>query len=135
MEGFRYREDIEAYECQGGAILPVVEVAPDTQVARHVAPAERCRQCAFNHFCTDDERPREIKRSLQSWTETESGRFHRAISLTLLVLAALVLLIVSLRFACTAAELAALATASLIILIRGIGIAQQWRPLPEALSQ
>lgn len=134
MEGFIYREEVEAYECKGGALLPVVEIDSLQQTARHIAPADRCRECGFKHFCTDDDRPREIKRSLQAWSETESGRFHRGISLTLLVLAALILLIVAFRFAGTSGEVAALAITLVIILVRAASIAHQWRTLPRMLS-
>ncbi len=66
-----------------------------TQCARSCgtrAPAHTCNACARKTDCTDSEHGREIIHSSESWIETEAGKFHRVLSLTLLFLAALILI-------------------------------------------
>ena len=96
--GFRYREEIDAYECEGGEILPLVELGADGRLGRYEAAGHHCGRCPVKHFCTEDEKNREIVRSNVPWVDTEVGRFHRGLSLILLVLAASILVGVGLRY-------------------------------------
>src|SRR4030095_6308659 len=56
-----------------------------------------CNACARKNDCTDSEHGREIIHSSESWIETQAGKFHRVLSLTLLFLAALILIAEMLR--------------------------------------
>lgn len=47
--------------------------------------------------CTDSNSGREIRHSLAPWPHSEVGRFHRGLSLTLVLLAGLVLAVEALR--------------------------------------
>jgi len=55
------------------------------------APAAACNACPSKSACTDSGQGREIERSSLSELEHGIARFHRAVSLTLLVLASLIL--------------------------------------------
>jgi hypothetical protein len=118
LDGFVYREAIDAYECRGGALLPVVHITPDRKTARYRAPESICGTCALKQFCTGDEKSREIVRSSQPWIETEVGKFHRGLSLTLLVLSAVLIAGVLLLFEHTARESFLLAGAFVIVIGR-----------------
>src|SRR5262249_21596435 len=61
------------------------------QLVRQRAPAHTCNARARKNNCTDSEHGREIIHSSESWIVTEVGKFYRGLSLTLLLLAALIL--------------------------------------------
>jgi hypothetical protein len=52
-----------------------------------------CNACPVKERCTDSDRGRELVRPVDPWPHSEAGRFHRVISLMLVVLAACVLLV------------------------------------------
>ena len=64
---------------------------------RYRAPARTCNGCPIKSQCTDSDTGREISVSLDPWLSSAIGRFHRGISLTLLVLAGLIIAIELLR--------------------------------------
>jgi hypothetical protein len=49
------------------------------------------------HLCTESEEGREIEHNPDSWLESELARFHRGISLALLILAELLLIVEMIR--------------------------------------
>ena len=57
------------------------------------APAATCNACPSKAACTDSSGGREIERNTLSEVEYGMKRFHRAVSLTLLVLASLILVV------------------------------------------
>jgi hypothetical protein len=57
------------------------------------APAEACNACRSKAACTDSNNGREIERQDGKGIEYGMQRFHRAMSLTLLVLASLMLVV------------------------------------------
>ena len=58
-----------------------------TGVARYRAPAHACNACALKPLCTDSPHGREIEHQPNAWLQSELARFHRGMSLTLLLLA------------------------------------------------
>ena len=91
LAGFTYREEIDAFECSDGALLPRVGQGSDARLAIYQAPERRCGGCALKHFCADSDKGRKVVRSSVPWIETEVARFHLGLSLTLMSLAALML--------------------------------------------
>jgi hypothetical protein len=57
------------------------------------APAAACNACPSKAACTDSSQGREIERSNLSGLEYGMKRFHRALSLTLLVLASVIVVV------------------------------------------
>ena len=54
--------------------------------------AQVCNRCPLKPDCTDSDEGREIVRFLDPWPHSEVGRFHRGLSLALVVLATLIVL-------------------------------------------
>jgi len=89
--GFKYHGDLDVWECPCGHHLHPHYRDPVREVVRYRAPAHTCNACARKNTCTDSEQGREIIHSSESWIVTEVGKFYRGLSLTLLLLAALIL--------------------------------------------
>ena len=88
--GFIYHADRDVWKCpQDQHLFPVFsDAAKGTVIYR--ASAAACNACTFKPACTDSPHGREIERHL---SDVGSGikRFHRGVSLTLLVLGSVVL--------------------------------------------
>jgi hypothetical protein len=56
-------------------------------VAIYKAPASTCNECVLKAFCTPHDEGRHVFRSVAEFHETDVGRFHRWLSLTVLGLA------------------------------------------------
>ena len=89
--GFRYHEAHDRWECPQGEHLVRVGEDRARHVVRYRAHAHVCNACPLKGDCTDSDDGREIARSVTPWLESEIGRFHRGLSLALVLLAALVL--------------------------------------------
>lgn len=89
--GFRFHKHADHWECPHGARLERAEIDNQLRVIRYRAPAHTCNGCPLKSRCTDSDSGREISVSLDPWLNTEIGRFHRGISLALLILAVLIL--------------------------------------------
>jgi len=89
--GFTYHPDRDIWKCpEDQHLLPVFsDSARRTIIYR--APAAACNACPCKAACTDSSQGREIERSNLSGLEHGMKRFHRAVSLTLLVLASVIL--------------------------------------------
>lgn len=95
--GFVYHENRDAWECPEGQYLWRSTGEPDRSFVRYRAKAHVCNTCPSKKNCTDSNSGREIRRSLAPWPHSEVGRFHRGLSLTLVLLAGLVLVVEALR--------------------------------------
>jgi hypothetical protein len=62
-----------------------------TLSSRYRTPAHACNACSMKQICTASDTGREIEHNPDSWLESELSRFHRGISLSLLLLAELLL--------------------------------------------
>jgi hypothetical protein len=88
--GFKYRHEIDAWECPAGQFLIRAEINDRREAITYRAPERACNTCALKIACTDSDRGREIVSQPDGWLRSEIGRFHSGISLTLYVLAGLI---------------------------------------------
>ena len=97
VTGFRYRPDLDLWECPTGRELRRHETDHQRRIVRYRAPAHICNACPAKPACTDSNDGRQVERRIDSWLTSEIRRFHRGISLALLLLAALILVVETLR--------------------------------------
>ncbi|WP_263366532.1 hypothetical protein [Edaphobacter bradus] len=91
--GFTYHADRDIWICpQDQHLFPVFSDSAKGVVI-YRAPATACNTCRSKAACTDSDHGREIERRDLDGLEFGMKRFHRAMSLTLLVLASLILVI------------------------------------------
>jgi len=95
--GFRFHRHADHWECPQGALLEKAEIDNELRVIRYRAPAHTCNGCPIKSRCTDSDTGRELSVSLDPWLRSAIGRFHRGMSLALLVLAGLIMTIELLR--------------------------------------
>lgn len=88
--GFTYHGHIDAWICPEGEHLWPAENDRQHGLVRYRARPHVCNACPVKARCTDSDDGREIVRFLDPWIQTEAGRFHRVLALTLVTLAALV---------------------------------------------
>jgi Transposase DDE domain len=91
--GFEYLDDHDVWVCPEGEHLWRHELDHERRLVRYRARAHVCNACAVKERCTDSDRGREVVRPLDPWPHSEAGRFHRVISLLLVVLAACVVVL------------------------------------------
>ena len=91
--GFTYHEQHDRWECPEGQHLWPHEFDRDRRLVRYRAKAHICNGCPLMAACTDSDDGREIVRPLDPWPHSEAGRFHRGLSLMLVVLALLVIVV------------------------------------------
>jgi hypothetical protein len=85
--GFTYHAQRDAWECPTGEQLLPIEVDHARRVAHYRAAAATCNRCPLKSSCTDSAEGRVVTRALDSWLESEMGRFHKGLSLVLVGLA------------------------------------------------
>jgi hypothetical protein len=90
--GFAYDETHDHWVCPEGEQLWPHELDRELRLVRYRARAHVCNACGVKQRCTDSDRGREIVRPLDPWPHSEAGRFHRVIALTMVALAAVVLI-------------------------------------------
>lgn len=95
--GFVYHEKRDAWECPEGEYLWRSTGDPDHTFVRYRAKAHVCNTCPSKKNCTESDGGREIRRSRLPWPHSEVGRFHRGLSLSLVLLAGLILVVEALR--------------------------------------
>jgi Transposase DDE domain len=88
--GFEYHQHSDLWVCPEGEHLWPHEVDNHRRIVRYRAKPHICNGCPLKEHCTDSDEGREIVRPMDPWPHSEAGRFHRVISLTLVVLAALI---------------------------------------------
>ena len=91
--GFRYDATHDLWECPEGQHLWPHEFDHERRLVRYRAKAHICNGCPRKDACTDSDRGREIVRPLDPWPHSEAGRFHRGLSLLMVVLGAILLLV------------------------------------------
>jgi hypothetical protein len=117
--GFIYHEHLDAWECPEGQHLRRVEDDLELRLVRYRGTARICNACRVKESCTDSDEGREVVRSLEEWTRSEAGRFHRAISLVLVSLAALIVAVAAARNH-RPSELAAFTALAALIAVAGV---------------
>jgi len=83
---------VDVWECPTGQKLMRVAFDHHRRLSRYRAPAAACNACSLKQLCTGSDRGREIEHSPDSWLQSELARFRRGISLSLLLLAELLLI-------------------------------------------
>jgi hypothetical protein len=96
--GFIYFRDLDYWECPAGYQLVQLHTDHRRRVTTYRAPASACNSCSLKLNCTDSNEGRLLERRLDTWIESELRRFHRGISLALLLLATVILLGEMVRF-------------------------------------
>lgn len=91
--GFTYHPEHDIWRCPEDQHLFPVLSDPSQRRMVYRAPAATCNACKSKPACTDSDAGREIERLDPVGLEYGMQRFHRAISLTLLVLASILLVI------------------------------------------
>ncbi|HEY1472299.1 MAG TPA: hypothetical protein VGF61_24885 [Candidatus Acidoferrum sp.] len=89
--GFIYFRELDYWECPAGRQLVQLHTDHQRQIVTYRAPATACNSCSLKLNCTDSEEGRILERRFDSWIESELRRFHRGISVALLLLAIIIL--------------------------------------------
>jgi hypothetical protein len=85
--GFVYFSELDYFECPAGHRLVQIEMDHQRRSSSYRAPAGACNSCSLKLNCTDSDEGRRVERRLDTWITSEIRKFHRGISLTLLLLA------------------------------------------------
>ena len=85
--GFSYDAELDRYECPQGELLTLDTFDDRDKLAIYKAPAASCNECVLKTFCTPHDEGRRVYRSLSAFHETDVGRFHRRLSLTIVAVA------------------------------------------------
>jgi len=97
VAGFKYHRHHDVWECPTGQQLKPLATDYGQRLVRYRAPAHICNTCSIKHLCTESNEGREIEHHPESWLESELARFHRGISLSMLILAGLLLIVEMIR--------------------------------------
>ena len=89
--GFVYRQKLDVWECPTGHHLTREQTDFERKIAQYRAPAHKCNACHLKKDCTDSNDGRVLESRLDAWLQSELSRFHRGISLALMLLAVLFL--------------------------------------------
>ena len=95
--GFVYFQKLDLWECPAGRQLLRIDTDYQRRIVHYRAPADTCNSCSLKNNCTDSNEGRLLKSHLDSWIESELRRFHRGISLVLLLLATIILVAEAVR--------------------------------------
>ena len=87
------------WECPAGQQLLRTKTDYQRRIVHYRAPADACNACSLKNNCTDSNEGRLLESRPDSWLESELRRFHRGISLVLLLLATIILLAETVRHA------------------------------------
>lgn len=91
--GFTYHPDRDIWRCPEEQHLFPVFTDWTKKTVVYQAPASACNACKRKESCTDSDDGRRVERRLSGELEYGMQRFHRVFSITLLVLASLLLVI------------------------------------------
>ncbi|HVU27118.1 MAG TPA: hypothetical protein VHG71_05210 [Verrucomicrobiae bacterium] len=89
--GFTYQKQLDVWQCPTGIHLTREQTDFQRKIATYRAPKHKCNGCHIKHKCTDSHDGRVLESRMDAWLQSELSRFHRGISLTLLLLAVLIL--------------------------------------------
>jgi hypothetical protein len=89
--GFTYHSDRDVWQCPEDQHLFPVFADTAKGISIYRAPASACNTCRSKDACTDSTTGREIVRMENRSIEYGMRRFHRGLSLTLVLLAILIL--------------------------------------------
>jgi len=89
--GFTYHHTHDAWICPEDQILTRSEVDHERRLVRYRGRPQICNHCPTKAGCTDSDEGREVVRAMDPWPHSEVGRFHRSISLSVTLIAVLIL--------------------------------------------
>jgi len=95
--GFTYHHTHDAWICPEDQILTRSETDHERRLVRYRARPQICNHCPAKSDFTDSEHGREVVRAMDPWPHSEAGRFHRAVSLCVALVAGLILTAEALR--------------------------------------
>jgi hypothetical protein len=95
--GFSYHPKLDFWKCPNDKHLYRVGVMREASAVRYQAQAIHCNNCPIKIRCTDSEEGRVVEVQADSWLQSELRKFHRGLSLTLLLLADFILVVTMLR--------------------------------------
>jgi hypothetical protein len=119
VAGFRYAAGPDHWICPNNEKLLRAEIDYRRGAVYYRAAAHACNRCAMKSRCTDSDEGRVIEHRPDSWLDSELRRFHRGISLTLIVLAALIL---TAEFVRHGAQRERLLTGGTLLLVAACGL-------------
>jgi hypothetical protein len=125
--GFVYFHDLDYWECPAGHQLIHLQTDHQRRTKLYRAPAAACNSCSLKLNCTDSDEGRLLESRWDTWLESELRRFHRGLSLALLLLASIIVLAEIVRFPQLRDRVA------LLCLLLPLGFAQ-WRLVPSLQS-
>jgi hypothetical protein len=96
--GFTYFRELDRWKCPAGQHLAPLKTDHRRRVTVYRASASVCNSCSLKLHCTDSSAGRLLEMRMDTWIESELRRFHRGISLTLLVLATILLVAETFRY-------------------------------------
>jgi hypothetical protein len=119
--GFVYKRQLDVWECPTGHHLKREKTDFERKIAHYRAPAHKCNACPCKKDCTDSNSGRLLESRMDSWLQSELSRFHRGISIALLLLVLFILVIEMMRYHESNDRLA------LAVLLLPIGLAASYR--------
>lgn len=93
IAGFTYHPDRDIWRCPRDQHLFPIFSDSAKGVVIYRAPASACNHCRSRAACTDSDHGREIERRDLNGVEYGMKRFHRVMSITLLMLASVILIV------------------------------------------
>lgn len=90
-QGFTFVPEGDLWRCPNGQHLHRESYDETFRIARYRAQPHHCNNCNIKSRCTDSDAGRVLEHQAETWLQSGMRRFHRGMSLTLLVLAATIL--------------------------------------------
>lgn len=98
VTGFKFHKELDHWECPTGQLLRRHSTDHQLNIVRYRAPGHVCNACHKKTDCTDSDIGREIELRVDAWVQSEIHRFHRGISLVILLLAGIILVAELVRY-------------------------------------
>ena len=127
--GFTYHHAHDAWICPEDQLLLRSETDHERRLVRYRGRPQICNHCPAKSDCTDSDDGREVVQAMDPWPHSEAGRFHRGISLVIVLLAALVLSVEALRNHAVL-ELAVLGTVLVVVALTAWHLHAVFRATP-----
>jgi len=99
LGGFVYHRDLDVWECPTGQHLLPTAADHLRQLVHYRARPTACNGCPLKSQCTESDDGREIIQLQAGWPHSEVARFHRALSLLLVLMAGGAIVVVGSRHA------------------------------------
>src|SRR5215471_6393157 len=98
LSGFVYFRELDYFECPAGHQLVQLGTDHHRRIKSYRAPASACNSCSLKLNCTDSDEGRVLEKRWDTWLESEIRHFHRGVSITLLLLATVILSVEIFRY-------------------------------------